>query len=492
MELVYRSDDGEPAHGSRVRAAIDAARRAQRRWEQTSVSSRLRLVRRMRHAIAERPSGLARAAGQPDRPSIAETLSAEVGPLADACRFLEREAAALLRDRRLGARGRPGWLFGSRVVLRRDPLGVVLVIAPTNYPLLLPGVQVLQALVSGNAVLLKPGAGGGNAALALARLVVTAGFDRDLLQVLDESPRTAGRAIDAGVDKILLTGSAATGRTVLAHAGRTITPAVAELSGCDAMFVLDDADLDLAARALRFGLSLNGGATCIAPRRVFVHHSVAADFERKLVAALREAPRRPLPQPVAERMTALVDDALRLGARRIGEPPHAEQGASPLVMADARPSMAVTRADIFAPIAALMVVDDDRQALELAADCPYALGASVFGRRRAADLARRVHAGVVVVNDMIVPTADPRVPFGGRDQSGFGVTRGAEGLLELTRPRAVITRRGRRRPHLDAPSAGDGELFESYIKAAHGRSMSVRWRALRELLRAIAIKGVSR
>jgi acyl-CoA reductase-like NAD-dependent aldehyde dehydrogenase len=399
-----------------------AARTAQASWAAMPLTRRLRIIRAIRHLIAAQPARFF-SAGR----SEAETLSAEVVPLADACRFLEREAPALLAGRHLGSEGRPAWLAGVQAEVRREPLGVVLVIAPSNYPLFLPGVQAAQALAAGNAVLWKPGREGSAAAEAFAAVAAEAGLPAGLLSVLPEDPEAARQAIAAGVDKVLLTGSAATGRQVLAELARHLVPATLELSGCDALFVLPNADLDRVARAVRFGLTLNGGATCIAPRRIFV--------PRELEPALME----------------------RLAQQLPAAPPGSE-------------TLTVT------PVASL------DEALAAAALSPYALGASVFGPEEAAvAFAARIRAGVVVVNDVIVPTADPRLPFGGRGESGFGVTRGAEGLLELTALKVVAVRRGRRLFHLEPSDPGDAGIFRAYLALAHAKGLRLRLRAALKL-----------
>ncbi len=395
---------------------------------------RLRVVRALRHRIAARSADLVQAALGAGRPA-AEVLSAEVVPLADACRFLEREAPRLLATRRLGSAGRPAWLVGVEAEVRREPLGTVLVIAPSNYPLFLPGVQTVQALAAGNSVLWKPGAGGTAAARAFAALVAEAGLPAGVLTVLSEDPAAAREAIAQGVDKVLLTGSAATGREVLAGLARRLIPATLELSGCDPLFVLAGADLDRVARALRFGLTLNGGATCIAPRRVFVVRDLAPALTGRIAHEL---------------------PGIALGPE----------------------AMTIT------------AVSDEDEALAEAARSPYALGASVFGHEaEAVAFAGWVRAGVVVVNDLIVPTADPRLPFGGRGESGFGVTRGAEGLVELTRPKVVAVRRGRRLFHLEAPQAGDAELFTAYLTLTHAGGVWPRLRGAADLTRALIRRG---
>ena len=153
------------ANSSRVEvdsipAAMSAARVAQARWASTPLATRLALVRELRHLLAENAGQLAEASASARHRPALESLTAEVLPLAEACRLLEREAESILATRRLGRRALPLWLAGVRREIRREPLGVVLIIGPGNYPLLLPGVQLIQALAAGNAVLLKPGVGG--------------------------------------------------------------------------------------------------------------------------------------------------------------------------------------------------------------------------------------------------------------------------------------------------------------------------------------------
>jgi acyl-CoA reductase-like NAD-dependent aldehyde dehydrogenase len=370
--------------------------------------------------------------------------------------------------------------------VRRQPWGVVLIVAPSNYPLVLPGVQLLQALVAGNAVLLKPGVGGLAAASRLVQWLVLAGLDAALVRVLPEAPEAAMQAIERGVDKVVLTGSASTGAKVLAALAPHLTPATMELSGCDAAFVRPDANPALVASALAFSLRLNGGATCIAPRRVFVYPPLAPRLEHCLVHRVRDLG----PFDVAPDAFVLarqgVSQACQSGARLLCGGFESDARMRPIVLADVTPEMAVLRMDLFAPVLSLMGVADDRAALSAAAACPYALGAVVFGQeKRARELASQVRAGVVLINDVIVPTADPRLPFGGLGRSGYGVTRGAEGLLEMTAIKALSVRRGAWRPHYEPPHSGHAALFCAYIQAVHGASWRKRLAAVGAGLRTL-------
>ena len=434
----------------------NAARDAGAAWAATPIRERLAVIRRARRLMAARAETLAATVARP----AADTLVAEVLPLLEAARFLERRAASLLAPRRLRG-GRPLWLFGVTAWIRREPLGVVLILAPGNYPLFLPGAQALQALAAGNAVCLKPAPEGAEAAAAFAAVIHDAGMPPGVLQVL--GPDDGPAAVAAGFDHIVLTGSAETGVRVLQAAAPLLTPCTMELSGADAVFVLPGAGLDLVARCLAYGLRLNGGATCIAPRRVFVPRDVAAELERRLLALLPAIPDAATPPAIAARLDALLAEAVAAGARLH----HAGPGR-PAVLLGAAPGMALLRQDVFAPWLALVPVDDAEQALRLDALCPFALGASIFGPAATARaFADRVRAGSVCVNDLIVPTADPRLPFGGSGRSGFGRTRGTEGLLAMTAAK-TISLRGRFRPHLEPAAPPDAGRFAGMARLLHG------------------------
>jgi acyl-CoA reductase-like NAD-dependent aldehyde dehydrogenase len=232
---------------------------------------------------------------------------------------------------------------------QRQPLGLVLIIAPSNYPLFLPGAQLLQALVAGNAVLLKPGAGGLAAASMLAALWAQAGGDASLARVLPETLETAALAIDHGVDNVVLTGSTETGAQVLAALAQHLTPAAMELSGCDAALVRPDANLELVASALAFSLRLNGGATCIAPRRVFVYPPLSQPLEQRLVEQARELG----PFVVDARAYAfaqqLTQQACEQGARLLCGGFEGDARMRPIVLADVTPAMELLHTDVLAP-----------------------------------------------------------------------------------------------------------------------------------------------
>ena len=477
-------------------ASLGQARVAQQIWARAGLRRRLALLHRARHRMAATAEEIAHSVpcNQPGslHRSVADTLVSEVLPLVEACRFLEREAGWILAPRRVSSHTRPFWLRRVTAETRREPVGVVLIIAPANYPLFLPGVQALQALAAGNAVLWKPAAGGTAAAEALRDVLVGCGLDPALLQLLDESAQAASDAIAAGVDKVFLTGSASTGTAVLHQLAPHLTPAVMELSGCDAVFVLPGADLERTVAALAFGLRLNGSATCMAPRRLFL----VGDHPHLLPALLHQLKSLPpiaLPLSTQAQLADLLEDAHRLGGSVLLEPPVAPPVAEPVaalryaVILKATPEMRVAQSDIFAPVLSIFEVPDIDAAIAAHAPCPYALTAAIFGPEPEAHrLASRLPAGTVLINDLIVATADPRVSFGGRRSSGFGLTRGPEGLLEMTVLKTIVTQRSRDLRAYRPTTPAHLPFFAAYLETVHGGNWLARWNGLRRFLRAAA------
>ena len=309
------------------------------------------------------------------------------------------------------------------------PFGVVGAITPSTHSIPTLSGNIVNIVAAGNAVVLKPGVGGMPAARCLHRLIELAGIDPRLVGILPEAAEAARMAIAARPDKVLFTGSAAVGEKVLFQLAPQLTPATMELSGCDAAIVRADADLDLVVKALKFSLALNDGATCMAPKRVFVSAARATELEGRLAEAMRPTT---ITLPLSPALKASFDDLLSHGAHFIAGGLVGDQSVRlPAVLGGVSPASKFLHEDVFAPVVALVTVADDHESVLRTNDCPYALGVSIFTQDEAVarELAGRVNAGVVTINDLLLPTADARLPFGGRNRSGFGSTRGAEGGL---------------------------------------------------------------
>ncbi len=466
---------------------IAKVRTAQAAWQDRPVRDRCAAVRRLRQQLADDPEGFASTLAEIRQVGAAEVLSTEILPFLAACRFLESDAERILRPRKLASRGRPSWLGAAKSRVEKQPWGTILILGPSNYPLFLPGVQLLQALVAGSGVLLKPAPGCSAPMETLWNLMQKAGFPAELVRLLPEDPTRSIQAIRNGVDKVILTGGMTAGRAVLAECAQSLIPATMELSGLDALIVRADADPQRVVDAIQFGLSLNRGETCIAPRRIYLHQSVADSVLEKL-AALKPASQ---PTPISATTAERIRDSIERGASPVVGKLDAStlELTYPLILNQVAEDSLLWTEDHFSPIAALKVVRDDEEGFQHLAKTGFALAASIFTNDLSAArrLQGRIPAGVVTVNDLIAPTADPRLPFGGRQHSGFGVTRGEEGLLEMTTPRVFIERSSHSwAPHLEGEHPDNAQLFLHFIRIGHGSRVMSRLKAFCAMIKLVA------
>lgn len=514
MSISHDSRAAAPSPLQKTATAPSVASRfsraygAQLLWRDLKLKDRLAVLSKLRGLLVRDRLMLAQSIQIPNRQSYAETISAELLPLADSVRWLCRRARYILKTRYTQRRHTPLWLGLLESSIVRVPHGLVLIIGAGNYPLYLSGVQAIQALAAGNAVALKPAPGAELVTQRFVDLLVEAGVPSDLCVVLESSIEAAQQAIEAGVDKVVLTGSSRSGRNVLKQLADSLTPATMELSGCDAMYVLPGADMHRVCDTIAFTLKLNGGASCLAPRRVFVPQKTYEVFHRllsqRLTAESQRDWRTQIPHFVFQKLQNGVKEAVHSGAR-VFESPHAnialtkaashtETASSDqaknvsighLVLTDMKPTMSLCSADIFAPLVMIIPVADWAEALQFDSMCPYALTASVYGPLEdALRMTKFISAGTITINDALVPTADPQLPFGGRGESGFGVTRGDEGLLSMTVPKVITIRRGRWLPHLQPPSAADESLLDGLLQFNHSGSLLKRLLGLKQTIQA--------
>ncbi|QDV23313.1 aldehyde dehydrogenase family protein [Aureliella helgolandensis] len=475
---------------SSIAQVIEVARQAQRQWQKQMPKVRQRAIRQVAGLLAEEYASLLPLIPRPNA-SAADKIASEVFPLAEACRFTAAVSRRTLAPQTYSMREGAWWIGRVRVTVSAEPWGIVLIVAPGNYPLFLPGVQAIQALAAGNAVLIKPAPGCQPLLARFKELLIAAGVPTDLVHILPEEIAAGREAMQLGVDKVVATGSAATGQAILHDLATTLTPATLELSGCDAIFVLPQAQIEQVVPALIYALKLNGGATCIAPRRIFVTPAHRAELAQALDEGLSDAgePDAVVPPSVLEHALQVVGAALSEGAEIVHGKLPAKPAAGkmrPLVLQSVTAKMAIARTDLFAPIVSIIEVPDMQTALAADRHCPYGLGAAIFGPRSLAEhWANEVNAGCVVINDAVVPTADPRVPFGGWGKSGWGLTRGREGLREMARTKTTCTRLGNWKPHLDRSISGNEVLMSSLLAVFHASSWRKRFQAMGRVLSQI-------
>jgi acyl-CoA reductase-like NAD-dependent aldehyde dehydrogenase len=462
------------------------------RWQSLSHHQRCKIVGLASSAIAGVIDEFVELSASEIRTDPVNTISAELLPLCSALKWLSRNGSDVLQTRRLGIRGRPFWLFGVSSEVRRVPLGRVLVLGTWNYPLFLSGLQLASSVAAGNETWIKPAPGTTRVLSLFLKILVDCGVPSNVMRLLPEDVSAATDAMDSGMDLVVMTGSAATAKRVMQRCAQTMTPTIIEASGCDAVIAIPGFDERRLIDLLRFGLSLNSGATCIGPRRLLITQSDWDRVASKLRETIGGLPPVTVHHSARQTVGEIVQSSLDRGAKCLIKTPSPfdmqsllhDGKLAPMIMEAVDESMDIASADIFAPILSVMIVRDSDHAVSIVNGCQYRLAASIIGDTQVAKgIAERLKVGTVIINDHVYPTADPRVPFGGRGQSGFGVTRGAEGLLAFTAIQTVAIRRGSLLPHLRPPAPADRDQLTGLIRFLHANSWKDRWAGLRLLMR---------
>jgi acyl-CoA reductase-like NAD-dependent aldehyde dehydrogenase len=442
----------ECASEAEVSAAVTRAQVAQAAWAEAGVSERIKLLRQFQQRLLQKKSEIAEAITREAGKPSAEALTTEVLVVLDAARFLIDNAYRFLRDEAV-PHGNPATKLKSGRLFR-EPYGVIGIISPWNYPFSIPATETLAALVAGNAVVLKPSEFTSLLGLELQSLLHDAGLPRDIFQVVTGDGATGAALIHSKIDKLIFTGSVATGKRIAAAAAERLLPVVLELGGKDPMLVLEDADIDVASSAAIWGAFVNAGQTCLSVERCYVHRSL---YETFLAACAEKAKKlrvgngidreNDLGPMIHERqlriVEAHVEDAVAHGARVLAGGSRllaaGKNFYEPTVLADLTHEMRIMREETFGPVLPVMAFDSDDEAMRLANDSEFGLAASLWtrDRQRGERLARRIQAGTVMVNDVVSCFGISEAPHGGVKSSGLGRTHGRYGLEEMVRLKYV-------------------------------------------------------
>ncbi len=440
-QLIERFEPTEPAE---VEAALDAAVEAFRRHGRAGLVARATKADALADALETHKPALARLLTEEMGKTLGAAM-AEIDKCAWVCRYYAEHGGRFLADTPLETEA-------STSFVRHLPLGPVLAVMPWNFPFWQVFRAAVPAIMAGNVILLKHASNVPRAALAIERLFTEAGFAPGTLQtLLLGSDAVAPIIEDSRVQAVTVTGSARAGAAVAAAAGRCYKKSVLELGGSDAFIVMPSADLDAAAATGTLARNVNNGQSCIAAKRFIVHADVYDEFLDRFASrfsALRVGDPRaettdvgPLASAkIRERLTQQVAHTIELGAERVlGAEPVDGTGYffQPGIVSGIPREAPLYTEEVFGPVAAVFSVADTDEAIVLANDTRYGLGASVWTH----DAAERdrfiaeLDTGATFVNAMV--QSDPRAPFGGVKASGYGRELARDGILEFVNRKTV-------------------------------------------------------
>jgi len=425
---------------------VGLSREAFKKWRSVPVQDRAALLKKLAEVL------------RAEKRRYAELITMEMGkPIKEA--LAEVEKCAVLADYYAG--NAASFLMSEDIKTEAkksyvtfQPLGVVLAVMPWNFPFWQAFRFGVPAITAGNVVLLKHASNVPQTAIAIEEAFAKAGFPENVFRtVLIDVPETLRLIDDDLVDAVSLTGSNRAGEEIGAHAGRKIKKVVLELGGSDPYLVLDDADVEKAARTAVNARMINTGQSCIAAKRFIVMSSVADEFLKHFMARLNELK---LGDPMDETtdigtvarkdildgLKEQLRDAKAKGARVLMGGQTFTQGLffTPCAVINTKPGMKVLTEEVFGPIAPIIVVKDEDEAIAVANRTEYGLGASIWSRNlgRAERLAGMIEAGTVTINDMV--KSDPRLPFGGVKKSGIGRELSHYGLKEFVNVKTIVVR----------------------------------------------------
>jgi len=429
-----------------VAAAVAKARVAQPAWAGLSYRDRARFILRAREVVLDQLEEIAKLISRETGKPVTEAIAMEIVPTLDLMHYFADNTKQLLKRKRISL-GQYNFMARKSYIVYK-PLGVVGIISPWNFPWATPLDEIVMALMAGNAVVVKPSELTPFTALKIADVFKQAQLPDGLLQIVTGDGTTGAALVEAGVNKIMFTGSVNTGKRVAEAAAKHLTPVVLELGGKDPMVVFEDANLENAARAAIWGAFCNSGQACASIERCYVHESIAdkfVDLVVKETGLLKQdkasTDNIDVGAMTNERQLEIVEDhvsdAVQRGAEvRTGG--HRLDGSKgwfhqPTVVTNVDHSMKLMRDETFGPVLPIMTFKTDDEGVRLANDSIYGLTASVFtgdidrGKR----VAEQIDAGTVMINEVVYTHAVAQTPWGGVKQSGYGRTHGTLGLLEL-------------------------------------------------------------
>ena len=470
-----------------VQRVVDEVAEVQPFWAQLRLEDRARYMRRTAQVIIDHLDTLTTLLTREQGKPRAEAYSMELVPTIDALHWIAEHGPKILADEKIRYTQR--FLVGKRSFFSYEPLGVVGVIAPWNYPWSIPFGEVAIALMAGNGVVLKPAELTPVIGQRIQDVFDRAGLPDGIVRAVHGGGEVGGALVESSVSKVFFTGSVETGRKVGVKCAERVKGSVLELGGKDAQIVLADANLENAIAGCLWGGFANAGQTCSGIERVYVVRGVADRFVDGVVEgakALRVGDPANwnvdvgpmVSEDQCEIVNELVEDAVAAGAQMLcGGPIEPPRFYAPAVLTGVTHEMRIMREEVFGPVVPIMTVSDEEQAIALANDSEFGLGASVWtlDRGKGERIARRLEAGSVWVNDHMYSHGACQCSWGGVKQSGIGRSHSKFGFYECVNVKHIAWEPSRMRDFWWYPyDRSLGTALHSAAQLLYGRDEDKR------------------
>lgn len=475
---------------------VEKGRKALSLWRLLPLSARLDYIARFREVVYSRKDQLCEIITKETGKPLCEAMVSEIFGVLETCRWLSDHARHWLSPEKV----RLNELFmpGKRCYNVYEPLGVIAVISPFNFPFSIPVSTMVAALTAGNAVVLKPSPKTALVAEAIMQLFAEANFPEGLISLVQGDRQQVQELVDTKIDRLMFTGSVSGGRAIAGLAAKKLLPVTLELGGKHAAIVLADSDVDSIAAPILWGAFTNAGQACASIERVYVLRSIAPQLISRLVeltGRLRigngmqaDTDIGPLiDESQLLRIKEQIDEAVAHGATILaGGRIRRDLGGyffEPTLLGGVKQSMRVVQEEIFGPVLPIIEVTDEAEAIALTNDSKLGLGASIWSKDtgHAEAIARQLDAGVVWINDGLYTHVSPDAPWGGIKESGYGRMHSAAELRDLVYVKNIGVNRQRVQDWHYPYSANSRDYIVGGVELLHG-SVGERLSGLRRII----------